>query len=217
MHLIVFESCFLIRCGLRAVLASEQATIEFHEAEDVEHVVSLLTAHREAVLLIDPRNAGTAGISLVRDITTRFLDTAVLIFLDSANEEEAYNYTKLGARGFLLKSAHRDEILKAIREVSKGHRWIRPEIAALYARRLTRKAISAREMEILMELARGIDNSSIAERLQISPNTVKNHMTSLFEKLEAHDRLQALAIAVQRGLLEPRSNPFAPVVDEPEA
>ena len=117
------------------------------------------------------------------------------------SEEDIYQALRAGAQGYILKEAHSDDLLAAIREVHRGGTWIPPGIAARYAERIKRAELTARELEVLRCVFHGLTNKEIAYELGVAENTVKNHINNLMAKLSARDRTQAAHLALHRGLL----------------
>jgi DNA-binding NarL/FixJ family response regulator len=107
-----------------------------------------------------------------------------------------------GALGYLLKDTSQSQMLEAINTVHSGRRYIPSQIAARLAERMMRSNLTAREVEILEMLAKGLTNKQIGTALSISDNTVRNHVNSIMEKMEVSDRTEAVAVAIQQGILQ---------------
>ena len=118
-----------------------------------------------------------------------------------AGEEEVFRSLQAGARGYILKSAMREELLHALREVHAGRRYIDPAVAPLLAARVSHRSLTSRELEVLRMVAKGMGNKEIAAALDIAEVTVKLHVSHLMDKLEAKDRTEAATIALQRGII----------------
>jgi len=119
----------------------------------------------------------------------------------SEGDVEMQRALAAGARGYLLKSMPPNDLLDAIRKVHAGKKAIPPEIASQLAHHLSDEPLTAREVEILQQVAEGNRNRDIADRLFISEGTVKVHVKHIMEKLGANDRTQAITIAVRRGII----------------
>jgi two-component system NarL family response regulator len=118
-----------------------------------------------------------------------------------SGEEEVFRSLQAGARGYILKSALREELLRALREVHAGRRYIDPAVAPLLAARVSHRSLTSRELEVLRMVAKGMGNKEIAAALDIAEVTVKLHVSHLMDKLEAKDRTEAATIALQRGII----------------
>ena len=125
----------------------------------------------------------------------------VLVLTTYDNEEDIFNALEAGARGYILKDTTREEIIEAVRQVHAGHRFLPPAIAARLADRMIRPTLTPRELDVLRLVSRGRTNKEIAAAMFVSEETVKSHMKGLFQKLGVHDRAEAIAVALQRGLL----------------
>jgi two-component system, NarL family, response regulator len=118
-----------------------------------------------------------------------------------SGEEEIYRAMQAGARGYIVKSIIREELLRAIREVHQGRRYLDPVVAALLAGRLSHRSLTSRELEVLRMVAKGLGNKEIASALDIAEVTVKLHVSHVLEKLSVKDRTQAATVALQRGII----------------
>jgi two-component system NarL family response regulator len=118
-------------------------------------------------------------------------------------EEEIFQVLKAGALGYLLKDVGRETLLEAVRSVNARKRWVSPAIQRQFADRLVRQELTARELEVLKFLARGLTNREIASVCQISTNTVKNHLNSLMAKLDVSSRTEAVSFCLAHGILHP--------------
>ena len=191
----------MIRTGLRTVLERCEEVALVREAPGGEEALTLLAEQSFDLLLLDFRMPGLSGVPLLKRISSVQPDLRVLVFNCSATEEEIFSAFQAGALGYITKDSDREEILEAMLQVHRGHRWLPTVIAGRYVERLQRNALTVREQELLQLLAAGMDNHSAADVLGISESTVRNRMTGLLSKLEAHDRLQAVIFALRRGLI----------------
>jgi two-component system NarL family response regulator len=120
----------------------------------------------------------------------------------SDGETLIYRSIQAGAKGYLLKDTSQQQMLEAIATVHAGRRHIPNQIAARLAERMLRSSLTARELEILEMLVKGLTNKGIGGALSISENTVRNHVNSIMEKLEVSDRTEAVAVAIQQGIIQ---------------
>ncbi len=195
----------VVREGLRAVLEDTKEMQVVGEAGSAEEALSSMERAGPDIVLLDLELPGMNGV----DAIPRFADAAshprVIILTAYDTEERVLAALKAGAAGYLLKGAPAGEIAQAIRAVAGGGSYLTPRVAARVVAQVNapRRSglLSARERQVLRLVARGRSNKQIARDLAITERTVKFHMTSIFNKLGADNRAQAIAIAAERGLL----------------
>ena len=141
------------------------------------------------------------GIQTIKDLIARDPATRVLVLTTYDNEEDIFQALEAGARGYLLKDTTKDELIAALRKIHGGERYLPPAIAARLADRLVRPSITPRELDVLRLMSRGRTNKEMASAMFISEETVKTHLKSLFQKLGVHDRTEAVAVSLQRGII----------------
>jgi two-component system, NarL family, response regulator len=146
--------------------------------------------------------AGMGGIDTLNALKHAKIETRVIILTSYESDEDIYRAVQAGAQGYLLKDAPQSDMIEAIRAVHNGERYFPRHIAARLAERMTRTSLTARELEVLRVLARGLTNREIGYALNISGNTVRNHVNSIIEKLEVSDRTEAATIAIHRGIID---------------
>jgi DNA-binding NarL/FixJ family response regulator len=204
----------LVRAGFRLVL--ELAGIEVvGEAGNGDEAVALAHRLRPDVALMDVRMPGTDGIEATRRIVADGLPTQVLILTTFDLDEHVYDALQAGASGFLLKDVGRAQLVDAVRTVAEGDALFAPTVLRrLVAHYVARPALdrapphtleelSKREIEILRLLGHGLSNGEIADELVISLATVKTHVRHILQKLRLRDRVQAVVLAYESGLLQP--------------
>ena len=130
------------------------------------------------------------------------INIRVIILTSFETDEDIYRAVQAGAQGYLLKDAPQSDMIDAIRAVYAGKRYFPRHIAARLAERMMRTNLTARELEVLKMLATGLTNKQIGHALDISDNTVRNHVNSIIEKLEVCDRTEAATTAIHRGIIE---------------
>lgn len=199
-RVIIADDHVVFRMGLKTFLESEGMRV-VGEASGGDECVRLCRSERPDLLMLDMRMPGTDGLDALEQIRRHDAEARVLVLTSFGTEEEIYRALKLGALGFLLKDAARDELSAAVRNVSEGRKHIPLSIASRLAERLSRQALSEREHEILLLLTRGLTNREIASVLQISPSTIKNHLNALYSKLDVSDRTEAAIASLIRGLV----------------
>jgi DNA-binding NarL/FixJ family response regulator len=172
------------------------------EAMDGEQALALYRQMQPDITLMDLQMPGMGGVEAIRAITGEFPQARIIVLTTYRGDVQALRALKAGAMGYLLKSMLRKDLLDTIRHVHSGRRSIPPEIASEIATHVADDALSAREVEVLGEVAGGRSNKMIAAHMGISEETVKTHMKSILAKLGANDRTHAVTIALKRGILD---------------
>ena len=192
MKIVVVDDHPIVREGLIAALARDfEVVAAFGSAEE-------LLASRVAadVILLDLELPGMSGVEAIPRLAT-----PVLVLTAYASDEQIDAVLRAGARGYLLKGAALEEIGRAIRMVARGQSYLDPRVASRVAALAHAPRLSPRERDVLRLLAEGNSNKEIAAALKVTERTVKFHVTSIFNKLGAENRAQAVTIAHQRGLI----------------
>jgi DNA-binding NarL/FixJ family response regulator len=214
----------MLRMGFRLVLDAQSDMRVVGEAGDGVAAVRLAAAEQPDVVLMDVRMPGIDGIEATRRIAATGSATRVLILTTFDLDEYAYAGLLAGASGFLLKDVPPPDLLSAIRAVASGDAVVAPSVtrrlldvflphlpdpARLPGGSVPREveALTAREREILTEVASGLSNAEIAARLVLSEATVKTHVGRMLSKLHLRDRVQAVVYAYEHGLVHPGSRP----------
>ncbi|AWE49888.1 response regulator [Streptomyces nigra] len=211
----------LLRSAFRVLVDSEPDMEVVGEASDGEEAVRLAKQERADVVLMDIRMPGTDGLAATRMISADPALAHVRVVILTTFEVDDYVVQSLraGASGFLGKGSEPDELLAAIRVAAGGEALLSPAATkSLIARFLAHgdgdgrdpargerlDALTVREREVLVQVAGGLSNDEIAERLEVSPLTVKTHVNRAMSKLGARDRAQLVVIAYESGLVRPR-------------
>jgi two-component system, NarL family, response regulator len=192
----------LILAGIGAVIAEQPDMTLVAEANDGIEAVTLFKQHRPDVVLIDLQMPRMNGLAAIADIRIRAPETRILVLTTFRGDMQALRAIKAGATGYLLKTMIRKELVTAIREIHAGRRYIAAEVALELSVRTIDEALSPREVEVIGEVAAGRDNKQVAQRLGVTEETVKTHMKNILAKLNADDRLQAVVIAMRRGIID---------------
>ena len=196
------EDHAVFREGLATLIASQPDMLLVAQAETGEEGVDQFRIHQPDVTLMDLQMPGMSGIEALRAIRGEFPIARVIVLTTYSGDAQVLNALKSGASGFMLKGMMRKELRETIRAVHAGGRVIPPEVAVELATHAGSGVLSAREIEVLRWVARGLGNKEIAAELHISEDTIKAHMKSILSKLEAKDRTHAVMIALRRGILD---------------
>ncbi len=210
-RVLLVEDHTLFRQGLRDLL--DQAGIEVvAEAGDGMSAVRLAREVRPDVVVMDLHMPRMDGIDATSEIMKSDRPPVVLVLTVSTTSDDVLDAIAAGASGYLLKDASADEIVDAVRTANAGRSPLSPTIASAVVKRVREQsvmheatddllALSEREREILRLVAQGRDNTEIAQELYLSPSTVKNHVSSILEKLGVKTRVQAAVRASRAGIL----------------
>jgi NarL family two-component system response regulator LiaR len=198
----------VVRQGLRALLSTQDGIDVVGEAGDGEAAVAAAERLLPDVVLMDVVMPGIDGVEALRRIGGRRPQTRVVMLTSYADERRAMEAVDAGASGFLLKDASPRDVVAAIRAAHRGEAILHPSVAAkLLAERRRPPAahadLTARELEVLRLIARGLPNKQIAAELHVSEKTVKTHVSAILRKLAVADRTQAAMYAVRERLAEP--------------
>ncbi len=217
-RVLIADDQALVRGGFRVILDSEPDIEVVGEAEDGEQATKLAASLAPDVVLMDIRMPGTDGIEATKRLLGRENPPRVLILTTFDHDEYLYDAIHAGASGFLLKNVSPTHLAHAVRTVATGDALLDPSLTrklldefskrpAPGARAPERLAeLTDRELDVLRLLARGLANTEIAQELFLSAATVKTHVSNILAKLHLHDRVQAVVIAYETGLVIPGEN-----------
>jgi DNA-binding NarL/FixJ family response regulator len=191
----------MLREGLRRSL-EEQGLKVLGEAADGKEAVELALALGPDVVLMDLSMPALDGIAATRLVRQRAPDTQVVILSMHSDDDSLARAIRAGAAGYLVKDCSTDEVVDTIEKVASGEVTLSPELAAsMLEEDAGEPVISEREKEVLQLIADGLSPAEVAGRLYISVKTVKNHLTSIYQKLDSRDRTQAVVRAVRMGII----------------
>jgi DNA-binding NarL/FixJ family response regulator len=209
----------LLRRGFRMILEAEGDLIVAAEAADGEEAVDLARRHAPDVVLMDIRMPRIDGIEATQRIAAADTHVRVLVLTTFDLDEYAFGALRAGASGFLLKDVRPAELVAAIRTVAAGDAVISPRVTRRLLEEYTRvlplsagqmqerypqlSALTEREREVLIAVARGLSNAEIAASLFVSEATVKSHVGRILAKLGLRDRVQVVVLAYEAGLIQP--------------
>jgi DNA-binding NarL/FixJ family response regulator len=198
LRLLIIDDHAVVREGLEAMLGVDPRIERISTAASTEEALPVCESLRPHVVLLDLRMPGSDGFNALEIIHQRWPEIRVLILSASATAAEVTLARRNGASGYLSKSADRATLLDAIRKVAAGGLVFSQEAKLPPS---ACPALSARELEVLRHLGRGLSNQELGRVLGISPETVKSHIKAIFQKLGAADRAEAIAHAYEFGLL----------------
>jgi two-component system, NarL family, response regulator len=200
-RILVVDDHFMVRMGLSASLNVEPDMEVVAEAGNGPAALEAYRKHRPNLVLMDLRLPGMSGTDCTAALLRDFPDASVLMLSTHSGEEEIYRAIQAGARGYIVKSIIREELLHAVREVHEGRQYVDPVVASHLAERRSHRSLSSREIEVLRMVAQGLGNKEIANALSVAEVTVKLHVSHVLEKLGVKDRTQAATVALQRGII----------------
>jgi two-component system NarL family response regulator len=201
-RILIVDDHPVVLAGLTSMLCTQPDFEVIGSASDGEEALEILRHRSAEILLLDLRMPGMNGVDTLLAIRKERINVRAIILTSFETDEDIYRSVQAGAQGYLLKGVPQADMIEAILTVHAGRRYFPRYIAARLAERIMRSDLTARELEVLQMLARGLTNKEIGSALRISGNTVRNHVNSIIEKLEVSDRTEAATTAIQRGIIE---------------
>jgi DNA-binding NarL/FixJ family response regulator len=192
----------LLREGIAAIINKQADMVMIAQASRGQEAIQQYRTHRPDVTLMDLRLPDMSGVDTTIAIRTEFPDARIVILTTFEGDVDIQRALAAGARGYVLKSMPPKELVEVVRQVHAGKKRVPPEVASQLAEHMSDESLTPRERTVLERVASGHRNREIAERLFISEETVKVHMKHIIEKLGAHDRTEAVTIAVRRGIIQ---------------
>jgi two-component system, NarL family, response regulator len=200
-RLLIVDDHPVVCTGLTSMLSAQPGMEVLGAASSGEEALGLIQRLQPNIILLDLRMPGMDGIGVLHALKQFDTPPRVLVLTSFEKEEDIYRAIRAGAHGYLLKDSTMAEMIAAVRAVMDGKRYIPRHIAARLADRMMRSDLTTRELQILELLAHGSTNKEIAAALQISDNTVRNHVNNIMEKLQVSDRTLAVVTAMRSGVL----------------
>jgi DNA-binding NarL/FixJ family response regulator len=191
----------LLREGIAAVINSQPDMQVIADAASAHDGIEQFRKHQPDVTLMDLRLPDMNGVDTLIAIRNEFPAARIIMLTTFEGDVEIQRALEAGARAYILKSMPPKELVEVIRQVHAGRKRIPPQLAAQLAEHMSDEALTAREVEVLRQIAEGNRNRDIGEKLFITEETVKVHIKHIMEKLGASDRTQAVAIAIRRGII----------------
>ena len=201
-RLLVVDDHPVLREGLAAMIESQHDMTLVAEAANGRDAIDSFNSHLPDVTIMDLRLPDMNGIEAITSILHNHPEARVIVLTTFLGDVQAGRALIAGAHAFLLKATLRTDLLETIRAVHKGQRRVPPEVASEMAEYAADDSLTPREIEVLEQVAGGNSNRMVANRLNISEDTVKAHMRSVLSKLGANDRTHAVTIALRRGFLD---------------
>lgn len=208
--LMIADDHVLMRQGLKQLLELEEDIAVIAQSGDGEETVKKALEYNPDVILLDINMPSMNGIEVLRRLKDLGTMSKIIMLTIHQDREYLFETMKIGADGYVLKDSDADSLIKAIRDVNMGKTYIQPSIASMLVEGLEEKdsnkeldkirQLTKREYEVLSLIAEGLSNKDIADKLFISEKTVKNHVSSIFKKLDVNDRIQAAIFAFKNDI-----------------
>jgi len=215
-RVLIADDQAMVRAGFRMILETEPDMEVVGEAADGEESIALARGQRPDVVVMDIRMPRLDGIAATRRLLSEVAPPPHVVVVTTFDDDDSlYDALRAGAAGFLLKNAPPEQLVDAVRTVAAGDGLLSPSVTRRvleeFARRSPRQVTSPaalseltqREIEVLRLVARGLSNAEIAEQLVISAGTAKTHVGRILEKLDLRDRVQAVVLAYETGIVRP--------------
>jgi two-component system NarL family response regulator len=199
-RVLIADDHSVVRQGLAALIEQEPDMTVVAQARDGNEAIELFRQHLPDVTLMDLRMPNMDGVKAIATICAEISTAQILVLTTFDGDEDIYRGLRAGARGYLLKDAEPDELLEAIRMISRGQKYIPSSVGAKLAERMSNPELSDRELEVIRLIALGKSNHDISTDLNISESTVKFHINRILSKLGVSDRTQAVIVALKRGI-----------------
>jgi len=200
-RILIADDHYIVRIGLVALVNTESDMEVVAEAVDGLQAVELYDKLIPDLVLMDSRMTVKTGIEATVEIRKKDPKARVLMLTAFDGDADIRKAFEAGAQGYVLKSATGESLIPAIRAVAAGGRWVPKEVAHRLSSRNSYETLTARELQVLIEIAKGLANKQIAATLGITEYTVKDHLKNILAKLRVADRTEAVSVSVQRGII----------------
>lgn len=199
-RVLVVDDHPVVRQGLIGMLEEAPDIVIVGQGRNGHEALAVFQQQQPDVTLMDLRMPEMGGVQAITVICNEFPNARIIVLTTYDTDEEIYRGLRAGAKGYLLKDSEPEELLTAIRTVTRGQQYIPSNVAAKLVQRMTAPELSDRELEVLQLVGQGMSNQEISTALNISESTVKTHINRILSKLDVKDRTQAAIIALKRGI-----------------
>lgn len=200
-RVLLIENQTLTRVGIKTILEANSDFEIAGEAENGAEGFELFKRLNPDITILSLRLPDICAIDVLEDYFAENTRAKIIVLADSAGDAEISKALKRGANSYICKDVSENELVKAIRSVYAGKKYIQPEVAAILSQNLGQEELTATETRILQEIVAGKANKEIAFDFNVSENTVKTHVKNVFDKLGVSDRTSAATLAIRRGLV----------------
>ena len=198
----VVDDHSVVLAGIKFVLSRAEGMEVVATAESAEDILGFYEKAKPDVLLLDIRMPSVSGLDALETLRKSHPDAKVAMLTTSELEEDIFRALKLGANGYIPKDSRPSEIANAVKAIAAGGTYVPEDIQRIFDMRQGVKSLSARELSIIQLAAKGFSNPEVGEMLGISVNSVKTHFRHIFEKMDVNDRMEAVTLAISRGIIE---------------
>ncbi|MFB2895834.1 response regulator [Aerosakkonemataceae cyanobacterium BLCC-F50] len=199
-RVLVVDDHPVVRQGLIGILEEAPDIVIVGQGRNGHEAIAVFEQQQPDVTLMDLRMPEMGGVQAITVICKEFPNARIIVLTTYDSDEEIYQGLRAGAKGYLLKDSEPEELLTAIRTVTRGQQYIPSNVAAKLVQRMIAPELSDRELEVLQLIVQGMSNQEISTALNISESTVKTHINRILSKLNVKDRTQAAIIALKRGI-----------------
>ena len=200
-RILVAEDHLVARVGVSTIVNMQPDMTVVAEASNGQQAVEMFRQHQPDVALLDLRMPVMSGVEAATAIRSQFPRAHMIALTTYGGDEDIRRALAAGVQAYLTKDVLHDELIKAIHAVHAGQTYLPAAVAAALAAQMPRPDLSAREVQVLELIVRGLANKQIAYALSIAEHTVKNHVKNILSKLGVQDRTQAATAAIQRGII----------------
>jgi DNA-binding NarL/FixJ family response regulator len=200
-RILVADDHYIVRMGLISLVSTEPDMEVVAEAANGAQAVELYGKHAPDLVLMDLSMPVKDGIQATVEIRSKFPAARILMLTTFDGDDDIHKALRAGAQGYVLKNSTGDSLIPALRTVAAGQRWIPQEVAGRLNSRKMFEELTPREIQVLQQLAKGLANKEIADTLNISEHTVKDHLKNILGKLRVADRTEAVTKAITRGII----------------
>jgi DNA-binding NarL/FixJ family response regulator len=200
-RILVVDDHPLLRAGLGTSINAESDMEVVAAAPDGQEALDLFRQHRPDITLMDLRMPVMGGVQAIQAIRSQFPSAKVIVLSTYQGDEDIYRALEAGAATYLLKDTLAEDLVRVIREVFAGGRPLPAPVAQRLADRMLQPDLTARELDVLRLIAKGMRNKEIAAQLGIGEETTQGHVKNILLKFGLHDRTEAVAVAVRRGIV----------------